>query len=73
MRKIVHIIGARPNFMKAAPLISQLKKNRKFQQVIVHTGQHFDKKMSDVFCRTPLVFYNLDDCWWSGQSRHSVK
>jgi UDP-N-acetylglucosamine 2-epimerase (non-hydrolysing) len=49
MRKIVHIIGARPNFMKAAPLISQLKKNRKFQQVIVHTGQHFDKKMSDVF------------------------
>tara|TARA_R100000008_G_scaffold81831_1_gene65484 strand:+ start:14045 stop:15163 length:1119 start_codon:yes stop_codon:yes gene_type:complete len=49
MRKIVHIIGARPNFMKAAPLISELKKNRKLRQIIVHTGQHFDKKMSDVF------------------------
>ena len=59
MRKIVHIIGGRPNFMKAAPLISQLKKNRKFQQVIVHTGQHFDKKCL-MFFFLNLKYQNLN-------------
>ena len=49
MDKIVHIIGARPNFMKAAPVISEIEKGKNFKQVIVHTGQHFDKEMSDVF------------------------
>lgn len=49
MGKILHVIGARPNFMKAAPLIREIKKYRKLRQVLVHTGQHFDKKMSDVF------------------------
>jgi len=49
MDKIVHIIGARPNFMKAAPVIRELKKNEKFEQVVIHTGQHFDKEMSEIF------------------------
>ena len=49
MVKILHVLGARPNFMKAAPVISELKKLQKFNQVLVHTGQHFDKEMSDVF------------------------
>lgn len=46
--KILHVVGARPNFMKVAPLIVQLRK-RGAQQVLVHTGQHYDVKMSDVF------------------------
>jgi UDP-N-acetylglucosamine 2-epimerase (non-hydrolysing) len=49
MVKILHILGARPNFMKAAPVISELKKLRKFNQILIHTGQHFDEEMSDVF------------------------
>ena len=49
MDKILHIIGARPNFMKAAPVISEIEKGKNFEQVIVHTGQHFDREMSGVF------------------------
>jgi UDP-N-acetylglucosamine 2-epimerase (non-hydrolysing) len=47
--KILHIVGARPNFMKMAPIIAALKKRPGAKQVLVHTGQHYDAKMSDVF------------------------
>ena len=47
MRKIVLIIGARPNFMKAFPVYEALKNN--FDITLIHTGQHFDKKMSKIF------------------------
>ncbi len=47
--KIIHVIGARPNFMKAAPAIAAIAAYPSLQQVIVHTGQHYDKNMSDVF------------------------
>ncbi len=45
---ILHIVGARPNFMKAAPVLSALKECGA-QQSLVHTGQHYDTNMSDVF------------------------
>jgi len=47
--KILHVVGARPNFMKVAPILAQLKKRPSVEQVLVHTGQHYDAKMSDVF------------------------
>lgn len=47
--KIVHVVGARPNFMKVAPVMSALKERRGVEQVLVHTGQHYDANMSDVF------------------------
>jgi UDP-N-acetylglucosamine 2-epimerase (non-hydrolysing) len=46
--KIVHVIGARPNFMKAAPVIRALSAFPT-EQIVVHTGQHYDFNMSDVF------------------------
>ena len=46
-KKIVLIIGARPNFMKAFPVYEALKND--FELTLIHTGQHFDAKMSDVF------------------------
>jgi UDP-N-acetylglucosamine 2-epimerase (non-hydrolysing) len=46
--KIIHVIGARPNFMKAAPVIRALADYR-VEQIVVHTGQHYDFNMSDVF------------------------
>ena len=47
MKNIVLIIGARPNFMKAFPVYEALKED--FNVTLIHTGQHFDEKMSDVF------------------------
>ncbi|MCP4665708.1 MAG: UDP-N-acetylglucosamine 2-epimerase (non-hydrolyzing) [Deltaproteobacteria bacterium] len=47
--KITHVVGARPNFMKAAPVIRALSKRGGFDQVLIHTGQHYDFNMSRVF------------------------
>lgn len=49
MPTVVHVTGARPNFPKAAPVIHALEQNPNYQQLLVHTGQHYDKGMSDVF------------------------
>jgi UDP-N-acetylglucosamine 2-epimerase (non-hydrolysing) len=50
MPALIHLIaGARPNFMKIAPLFHQLKKTEWARPVLVHTGQHYDPQMSDVF------------------------
>lgn len=47
--KIILVAGARPNFMKIAPLIEELKKYKHIKSILVHTGQHYDEKMSRVF------------------------
>jgi UDP-N-acetylglucosamine 2-epimerase (non-hydrolysing) len=47
MKKIILIVGTRPNFIKAFPVFKALKNN--FELTLIHTGQHFDAKMSDVF------------------------
>jgi UDP-N-acetylglucosamine 2-epimerase (non-hydrolysing) len=49
MKKIFLIVGARPNFMKAAPLFKAFKNDSNFDVRLIHTGQHYDVKMSDVF------------------------
>jgi UDP-N-acetylglucosamine 2-epimerase (non-hydrolysing) len=46
---IFHIVGARPNFMKVAPVLSALKGRKSVAQTLIHTGQHYDANMSDVF------------------------
>ncbi len=46
---ILHVVGARPNFMKAAPVFHALKVRDGVRQTIVHTGQHYDLNLSDVF------------------------
>lgn len=48
--RIVHILGTRPNFVKMAPLIAAIRRRSpRFEQVIVHTGQHYDRLMSEIF------------------------
>ncbi len=61
--KICIIAGARPNFMKIAPVIREIKKNKTLQYILVHTGQHYDYKMSDAFFKDleiPMPDYFLN-------------
>lgn len=63
MKKIVTILGARPQFVKAAVLSRIIESKGEIEEVIVHTGQHFDPQMSAVFfeqMNIPEPKYNLD-------------
>lgn len=52
MLKVVNVVGARPNFVKIAPIVDEMKTRRDhIQQVLVHTGQHYDDAMSEAFFR----------------------
>jgi UDP-N-acetylglucosamine 2-epimerase (non-hydrolysing) len=45
--KILSVVGARPNFMKIAPIVTELAKSpERFESILVHTGQHYDEKLS---------------------------
>ncbi|MGC6429215.1 MAG: non-hydrolyzing UDP-N-acetylglucosamine 2-epimerase [Flavobacteriales bacterium] len=62
MIKIVTIVGARPQFVKAAAVSRVFDQYEQIQEVIIHTGQHFDKNMSDIFFNElgiPKPHYNL--------------
>jgi UDP-N-acetylglucosamine 2-epimerase (non-hydrolysing) len=48
-KKIIFVVGARPNFMKTAPVLEAVRKDGRFTAMLVHTGQHYDANMSDVF------------------------
>src|SRR5690625_312524 len=47
--RIVNIVGARPNFMKIAPLLVEMRGHEDIEPLLVHTGQHYDARMSDQF------------------------
>lgn len=61
--KIITIIGARPQFIKASILSNLIKEEENIEEIIIHTGQHFDSMMSDVFfneLNIPPPKYNLN-------------
>lgn len=64
MLNVMHVVGARPNFMKIAPIMRAMASQpENFRQLLVHTGQHYDKSMSDVFfedLEIPEPDYNLE-------------
>jgi UDP-N-acetylglucosamine 2-epimerase (non-hydrolysing) len=52
MLKVINVVGARPNFMKVAPIVAAMKRaTTRFHPLVVHTGQHYDAAMSDSFFR----------------------
>jgi UDP-N-acetylglucosamine 2-epimerase (non-hydrolysing) len=69
--KVIHVIGARPNFMKAAPAVRAIARRPAVTQQVVHTGQHYGRNMSDVFfdqLGIPAPDFNLE----VGSSSHAV-
>lgn len=67
--KVLHVVGARPNFMKAAPVYNALA-SKGHEQVLVHTGQHYDSLMSDVFFKG-LGIPNPDESLNVGSGSHA--
>ena len=70
MKRFLHVVGARPNFMKVAPVYRAL--DGRAEQVLVHTGQHYDVKMSGVFFEQlgiPAPDVNLE----VGSGSHAVQ
>src|SRR5688572_22282838 len=70
--KVMHVVGARPNFMKLAPCHRALGASDATRQVVVHTGQHYDESMSDSFFRDleiPPPDINLE----AGSASHAVQ
>jgi UDP-N-acetylglucosamine 2-epimerase len=49
--KIINVVGARPNLVKIAPLLRAMRPIKGIQPVLLHTGQHYDEKLSDIFFR----------------------
>lgn len=72
MTKIICVCGARPNFMKIAPIMRAFDESGKFDTLLVHTGQHYDKKMSQLFfdeLQIPKPDINLE----VGSGSHAVQ
>jgi UDP-N-acetylglucosamine 2-epimerase (non-hydrolysing) len=61
--KILNIVGARPNLPKIAPLMHEMQRHPEIDAILVHTGQHYDEKLSDIFFRQmgiPSPHVNLE-------------
>ena len=72
MKTIAHVVGARPNYMKIAPLVRALREAPEVRQVLVNTGQHYDDAMARAFVRDldlPVPDYDLG----VGSASHAVQ
>ena len=69
--KILHVVGARPNYMKVAPVLDEMARwPGRFEQVLVHTGQHYDNNMSRVFFED-LALREPDEYLGIGSGSHA--
>jgi UDP-N-acetylglucosamine 2-epimerase (non-hydrolysing) len=70
--RLLHVVGARPNFMKVAPVMRALSSYEGISQTLVHTGQHYDANMSQIFfdqLGIPKPDFNLE----VGSGSHAVQ
>jgi UDP-N-acetylglucosamine 2-epimerase (non-hydrolysing) len=72
MIRLLSVVGARPNFMKIAPIIDELKKFTDMEHCLVHSGQHYDELLSGNFFTDlglPVPDVNLE----TGSGSHAVQ
>src|SRR5579864_3260104 len=70
--RIINVVGARPNLPKIAPLMREMRGHAEIEPILVHTGQHYDEKLSDIFFRQmgiPAPDVNLE----VGSGSHAVQ
>ena len=70
--RIVNVAGARPNFVKIAPLVREMRRHPTIVPLLVHTGQHYDEAMSGQLFRDleiPAPDFNLE----VGSASHAVQ
>ncbi len=70
--KIINVVGARPNLPKIAPLMREMRRHPEIEPLLVHTGQHYDEKLSDIFFRQmgiPAPDFNLE----VGSGSHAIQ
>ena len=70
--KIALVVGARPNFMKVGPVYFELKKHSKYTPLLIHTGQHYDQNLSQIFFEQ-LGFPKPDVYLGVGSGTHGVQ
>ncbi len=70
--KIALVVGARPNFMKVGPVYFELKKYSRYTPLLIHTGQHYDKNLSEIFSEQ-LGFPKPDVYLGVGSGTHGVQ
>jgi UDP-N-acetylglucosamine 2-epimerase (non-hydrolysing) len=68
--KILNVVGARPNFVKMAPLLRQMRRHADLVPTLVHTGQHYDARMADQYFRD-LELPVPDVCLEVGSGTHA--
>jgi UDP-N-acetylglucosamine 2-epimerase (non-hydrolysing) len=69
--RIINIVGARPNLPKIAPLIREMQHPPEIEPILVHTGQHYDENLSNIFFRQ-MGIPEPDISWsWFWHSRRA--
>ena len=71
-KTVVHVVGARPNFMKVAPVMEALRGDDRLRQVLINTGQHYDESMAGGFLRE-LQLPTPDRDLGVGSASHAVQ
>jgi UDP-N-acetylglucosamine 2-epimerase (non-hydrolysing) len=73
LMRIVYVVGAQPTFVKMAPVISELRRRiPSGHHTLIHTGQHYDRLMSDIFLKKPGA-QTPDHMLGVGSANHAVQ